>query len=177
MRERLVKAIGRRERINDEMVYAFPLPKEIEQAPQDALSEAGLYYRAKFIQGVAGRLTPGFLEQLGSSSPEQGMATLKSFKGIGDYTARVVQIYGLRRFNLSFVDGYLQKLLGALYLDTSTPTTKEIFAFAQAKWGKWQAYALDLLIAYWQSRDLKLTKLHLPTRDGQADEAGSLPRG
>jgi len=155
MRERLIRAIGRREKINDELVYTFPLPEEIAEAPPDLLSEAGLYYRAKFIQGVTRRLSAGFLHQLEATSPAEGVATLKSLQGIGDYTARVVQIYGLRRFNLGFVDGYVQKLLGWLYLDTPKPKPKKILSFAQAKWGEWQAYVLDLLIAHWQSRDLK----------------------
>lgn len=155
MRERLVKTLGRREVIGGEMIYAFPLPKEIAQAPKDVLSEAGLYYRAKFIQEVASRLSAVFLEQLGLSSPEQGMAALKSFKGVGDYTARVVQIYGLRRYNFLFTDGYVQKLLGRLYLGTHKPHPREIYTFAQAQWGEWQAYVLDLLIAYEQSAQLK----------------------
>jgi len=70
-------------------------------------------------------------------------------------TARVVQIYGLRRYNLLFTDGYVQKLLGTLYLGTPKPKAKEILAFAEERWGRWQAYALDLLIAHWQSRRLK----------------------
>ncbi len=165
MRDKLIKTVGRREGINDEIVYAFPLPGEIEAASEEALMEAGLYYRTKFIRGVAGHLNSGFLHRLELISPEEGIKALKSLKGIGDYTARVVQIYGLRRYNLLFTDGYVQKLLGTLYLGTAKPKPKEIFAFAEGKWGRWQAYALDLLIAHWQSRSLKLTKLRIkPTR-------------
>jgi len=64
MRDKLIKTVGRREGINDEIVYAFPLPGEIEAASEEALMEAGLYYRTKFIRGVAGRLSSGFLRQL-----------------------------------------------------------------------------------------------------------------
>ncbi len=162
MRERLIKTIGRRERIDDEMVYTFPLPEEIQATSEEVLREAGLYYRSKFIRGVAGHLKPEFLNEIELTCPEEGIDALKSLKGIGDYTARVVQIYGLRRYNLLFTDGYVQKLLGALYLGTLKPKPKEIFAFAQEKWGRWQAYALDLLIAYWQPRNLKPAKLRLP---------------
>jgi len=161
MRERLVKTIGKREGINDVIISSFPLPEEIQATSEEALMQAGLYYRTKFIRGVAGQLSSGFLRQLKSISPEEGIETLRALKGIGDYTARVVQIYGLRRYNLLFTDGYVQKLLGALYLGTPKPKPKEIFVFAQEKWMGWQAYALDLLIAYWQSRDLKPAKLRL----------------
>ncbi len=162
MREKLIRALGRKEEIGGDMVYAFPLPKDIHTAEENVLREMGLYYRTKFIREVAQHLSPRFLQELRRTSPAEGIAALRSLKGIGEYTARVVQIYGLRRFNLGFVDGYVQKLLGMLYLGTLRPKPKEIFALAQSKWGEWQAYALDLLIAYWQGRSLPRDSGDLP---------------
>jgi len=97
MRKRLIKTVGRRERINNVIIYAFPLPEEIQSAPKETLMKARLYYRTKFIRGVASRLSSGFLRQLELISPEEGIKALGSPKGIGDYTASVFTALELTR--------------------------------------------------------------------------------
>lgn len=142
---------GRKTTIDGKPIEAFPLPDDVAEATTGALKNPGLAYRMKSIKTAADALTNRLLTQLEEMPPEDGIEELKKIKGIGDYTARVAQLYGLRRYRVGFVDGYVQKLIGRLYLGHPRPSPREVLDFAEEKWGNRQGYALDLIIAYVQS--------------------------
>ncbi len=141
---------GRKSRIRSDNVVAFPSPREISGAGVAGLKHPWLKYRIRTIQEIAAALTRDFLTRLQSLPPQEGIAELTRIKGIGDYTARVVQLYGMRRYEVAFVDGYVQKLIGKLYLKAYKPKPREVLQFAEESWGDWQGYALDLIIAHAQ---------------------------
>ncbi len=149
MQEEFIKGWGRGERIGSRKVFAFPTLEEILKG-REIFKDKRLLYRAKSIKGVVREFKRGFLSQLERLSIEEGVEYLKRLKGVGEYTARITYIYGMRRYNLLFLDGYVQKLMKRLYQITSP---KDIYKFTRERWGEWQAYLLDILIAYEQMKD------------------------
>lgn len=147
MQEEFIKKWGKREMIGDKEVFAFPSLEEILRG-KEIFKDKRLLYRSKSIKEVAREFKKGFLSKLEGLSIEKGIEYLKRLKGVGEYTARITYIYGMRRYNLLFIDGYVKKLMKKLYQITSPG---EIYRFGRERWGEWQAYLLDILIAYDQS--------------------------
>lgn len=157
----LVESIGRKELIDKREVFGFPLPEEMRSAKLESFKPR-LRYRMKGIQQVLQGLGDdystdhtahmGFFEweRIRNLPPERSVEELKKLRGVGDYTAWAIQLYGLRRHSVVFVDGYVQKLLGKLYFSGRKPSFGDIRRFAQQEWGEWQGYCLDFLLAYSQ---------------------------
>ena len=147
------RSFGRMAKIEGQSIEAFPTPREVVEGDLRRIEDPRLRYRMKSIREVAGVLTQDFLNRLEGLPPEEGIEELEKLRGIGDYTARVVQLYGMRRYEVGFFDGYVQKLIGRLYLKKEKPRPREILQFMEERWRNLQGYALDVIIAYAQLMD------------------------
>ncbi|RLG69260.1 MAG: hypothetical protein DRO11_08010, partial [Methanobacteriota archaeon] len=146
---RVVERFGKRAEVGGEAWCVFPTTRELLAANREELRRC-VSYRVDTVIGVAKRLDGDVARRIVSVPPSEGVELLRSVKGVGEYTAWATQLYGLRRYNLIFVDRYVQKLLGELYFGGRKPSHRESRMFAQERWGDWQGYALDVLIAYHQ---------------------------
>lgn len=146
---RFVERFGRRTRVDGETWCAFPTTRELLAANWEELKGC-VAYRAATVMSVAKSLDGDMVRRIVAGPPSEGVALLRGVKGVGEYTAWATQLYGLRRYNLIFVDRYVQKLLGKLYLGREKVSPRGIRVFAREMWGDWQGYALDVLIAYHQ---------------------------
>ncbi len=147
------RSFGRIAEIEGQSMEAFPTPEEVVEGDLRRVEDPRLRYRMTSIGELARVLTKDFLNRLEGLPPDEGIEELEKLRGIGGYTARVVQLYGMRRYEVGFFDGYVQKLIGRLYLKKEKPRPREVLQFMKERWGSWQGYALDVIIAYAQLRD------------------------
>lgn len=99
-------------------LYSFPISSTIADAGKSRLSDFGLGFKTDYVYNICSAIDSGLLdvEQLSGKTAAEARETLKSFRGIGDWTIDALSISGLGDFSV-FPSGDLgmRNLLGRLY--------------------------------------------------------------
>lgn len=86
---------------------AFPTPAEVLAASEESLRSCGLSARkAEYLKSIATHIQDGELteEVLEHGPQEEAVARLVAIKGIGEWSANMFLIFGLRRLNVYTLD-------------------------------------------------------------------------
>lgn len=97
--------------------YAFPTPKQLEDASLSALSACGLGYRASFVAEAARRVSHGELdlEALKSLPTDELLDALMQERGVGIKVASCAALFGWHRLNVLPVDIWMKRVLDTVY--------------------------------------------------------------
>lgn len=79
---------------NGSLVYAFPTPEAIANAPKEELEALGAYYRAEYLIEAA-RNHQGRTDAGAAADREEAYKTLTGFLGIGPKVANCICLFGL----------------------------------------------------------------------------------
>ena len=92
--ERLCQVYGQGIPDNGSLVYTFPTPEAIANAPKEELEALGAYYRAEYLIEAA-RNHQGRTDAGAAADREEAYKTLTGFLGIGPKVANCICLFGL----------------------------------------------------------------------------------
>ena len=117
---------------NPRIMFTYPSPRQVIEK-FDFLKDCRVGYRDKVILNAA----RFFLE---NESEE-----LEKIKGIGQYSARLARILGLRKYDKFPVDRWFSVLIPKVYANEDKWTIRRVEEFAAKKWDKWAGLAAVMI--------------------------------
>ncbi len=147
---RLIKRFGERVKIDNAIYYAFPQPASLSKATIEEMRNLGLSIRkAEYIRDSAKAVVEGRIDLesfRGRSSPEDIIEELTNLRGIGPWTAELVMIRGMGRFDAIPADDVgIKRTISRFYFDGKATSASQVRSLA-SKWGKWRGLASFYLI-------------------------------
>ncbi|MFW9992165.1 MAG: hypothetical protein ACFFD4_08980 [Candidatus Odinarchaeota archaeon] len=153
------------EGITGKTLHAYPaLSSEIDA---EGLREIGFGYRDKYIINTLEFIKKGNLDRIVAETPKEAVKKLVVLNGVGQYSARCFAIYGMKHYSSVFIDSYVKSLVNYFYkneINTEKLTLKEFDAFAERKWGRFAAIALEYLFIYYQPYFVKARRVRRSKR-------------
>ncbi len=153
---------------NGRRLHSFPEKKALADASINELLDCNLGYRAPYIKQAAQSLVEDELNlhALKEQSYEEGKASLKSLRGVGDKVADCVLLFALDKLEAFPVDVRIRHILQTYYsqhfIRTKTakrPRTpnryKELSEFGRTYFGKHAGYAQEYLYARFSPHYMK----------------------
>jgi DNA-3-methyladenine glycosylase II len=147
---KMVIRFGENVEVGRVIYYDFPTVERLAEAALEEIRQCGLSWRkAEYIKGIAEKAAAGEFdpERLRALSNEQVAETLKSFRGVGTWTAEMVLSAGLKR-NASIPAGDLgvRRTISRFYSDDERILSEtEVRRVAE----EWRKFTKD--IAYYIS--------------------------
>lgn len=137
IRELLVKNLGEKLEINNQIYYAFPSPETLSKADISQLRKCRLSkYKASCIKKISESIVKGEFnpEELEKLPNEEIKEKLMKFKGVGRWTAEYILARGLGRNVIPADDLALRKAISEFYFNGKKLSDQEIREFVQ-RWG------------------------------------------
>lgn len=151
MIQELVKRLGEKVKVGEEVFYEFPKPEALAKAGLEGLRSCKLSKnKAMYIKGIAERIgKEGFNpEDLKNMATSEAFKVLRGFKGIGVWTAELILATSLKRWEIIPAEDLgVKRALSKFYFNNRALTGREVRSFAE-RWGdyKWPI-AYYLLVA------------------------------
>jgi N-glycosylase/DNA lyase len=119
---------------------------EMAAATVERLRECRMGFRAEYIHGaIAAQLD---LDGISSLPTDELRQRLVSLKGVGRKVSDCVLMFAFGRYEVFPVDVWVRRAMERLYFGGKEVPLKEIFAFAEEKFGDLSAYANQYLFNY-----------------------------
>ncbi|MHA2056025.1 MAG: DNA-3-methyladenine glycosylase family protein [Candidatus Thorarchaeota archaeon] len=147
--KRMILGLTESVSFRDQSWYYFPDAHTITKTGMDGLREFGFGYKVEYIHRAARLVAEGELDidSFVGASYEEVSAALKSIRGIGEWTIRVLSLAGLGNFTVfAYSDLVIQKILGNLYNQGQRMTAKQVREHAST-WGDSSIMVLYLLMS------------------------------
>lgn len=129
--------------------YSFPSAESLSQAPVEEIFQCKAGFRSPRIKEAAARflLERDQIYNIRNMDYEDGLAYLKTYKGIGDKVANCILLFSTRHFDTFPVDVWVRRIMQTLYLSKDTKD-EDIRKFAEEKFGKYSGFAQQYLFFY-----------------------------
>ena len=126
----------------DRRFYAYPSPRRVIEK-FERMRDCRVGYRAETILRAAKVFLKGEILEL------------EDIKGIGQYSARLARILGLRKYDEFPVDRWFSTLIPRVYAGEEKWSIKETESFAKKKWGKWAGLAAVMITVVTGAKPLR----------------------
>lgn len=145
----LCRAYGTKCRIDSEILYAFPTPRQLEQVTAEELAFLKAGYRADYITDAVKKVISGEvnLSIIPQMDYEDAKKELMKIKGVGPKVADCVLLFSARKSEAFPVDVWVQRTMRTLYMDESA-SNKQIEKKAAELFGKYAGFAQQYLFYY-----------------------------
>ena len=142
MKEKIVQEIGSHIDIGCIDYYAFPEPTKMDAAEEPKLFEAILSRRkSKYLAAAAKAFSIVDEQWLRSAPYKEVHSWLTDIKGIGDWSANFIMMWGLGRMDeLPSIGLKLALAVSSVYTGEEKPMPEEEIRTLAEKYGKWQGY-------------------------------------
>ncbi len=150
MKGRIIKKFGSTLNINGHVYYAFPTPKQLNNASFDELRECGLTLRkTEYIKSISKEIETGNLDLekfKEYKDTDEIINELCKIRGIGLWTAEFVMLRGLNKLeSLPADDIGIRRVISHYYCNGRKISSDEARKIAE-NWGKWKGLASFYLI-------------------------------
>lgn len=156
---------GIKSNYNDYLLVSFPPLKDLDKISESIYRETKIGYRAKYMAEI--------LQALGKDNlyDEKDDAVLlkklQKIKGIGDYSARTTLLYGMRKYNIAFVDSFVKIVMNHYFHTDLKIANKSLLQFLEQKFSPYQGLLVDWLTAIYsftnntaKDKFFKITKIN-----------------
>lgn len=129
--------------------FSFPTAERLSAAPVERILECKAGFRAPRIKEAATRFLyeKDKIYNIKNMSYDEGLAYLKTYKGIGDKVANCILLFSMRHFDTFPVDVWVRRVMQTLYVSKETKDA-DIRKFAENKFGKYSGFAQQYLFFY-----------------------------
>jgi DNA-3-methyladenine glycosylase II len=150
LQNRLVRRFGDTLEIDGTSYFIFPSPQKLAYLPAQELREVGVSWKkAEYIRDVSRMTVEGALDLEGLKGREETESIideLTSVRGIGRWTAELVIIRGMGRFEVIPADDLgIRRIVSHYYFDDGKVSVEDIRSLAEG-WGGWRGMASYYLI-------------------------------
>jgi len=150
LERRVVKTFGKALRLDGQVYYAYPGPRELASARLEQLRRCGLSQKkAEYIKEVSRMVVHGKLNLEGFKhydDIQKIISELDKIRGIGVWTAELTIARGMRKLDVVPADDLgLRRIISHHYCHDQKITGKEARKVAK-RWGKWKGLAAFYLI-------------------------------
>jgi DNA-3-methyladenine glycosylase II len=150
LERRLIKTFGKALRLDGEVYYAYPAPKEFASARLEQLRRCGLSQKkAEYIKEASRMIVDGRLNLEGFKRYDDAqniISELDKMRGIGVWTAELTIVRGMRKLDVVPADDLgLRRVISHHYCGGKKISGTEARKVAE-KWGKWKGLATFYLI-------------------------------
>jgi len=143
MLQLLTERFGESSIINDLNIFAFPAASVIAKASINKLMECKWGYRSNYLKNAAIAILEEDLRvnRLKEHQMNDIIPLLCKIKGIGRYSAEIVALDALRKYDAFPLDSWSSKIFSKLYFDNDDVSVDVLNDFAYDKWGKYRGLA------------------------------------
>jgi len=129
--------------------FSFPTAERLSAAPVERILECKAGFRAPRIKEAATRFLyeKDKIYNIKNMSYNEGLAYLKTYKGIGDKVANCILLFSMKHFDTFPVDVWVRRVMQTLYVSKETKDA-DIRKFAENKFGKYSGFAQQYLFYY-----------------------------
>lgn len=129
--------------------FSFPTAERLSAAPVERILECKTGFRAPRIKEAATRFLyeKDKIYNIKNMSYDEGLAYLKTYKGIGDKVANCILLFSMRHIDTFPVDVWVRRVMQTLYVSKDTKDA-DIRKFAENKFGKYSGFAQQYLFYY-----------------------------
>lgn len=129
--------------------FSFPTAERLSAAPVERILECKAGFRAPRIKAAATRFLTekDKIYNIKNMSYDEGLAYLKTYKGIGDKVANCILLFSMKHFDTFPVDVWVRRVMQTLYVSKETKDA-DIRKFAENKFGKYSGFAQQYLFYY-----------------------------
>ena len=129
--------------------FSFPTAERLSAAPVERILECKAGFRAPRIKEAATRFLyeKDKIYNIKNMSYNEGLAYLKTYKGIGDKVANCILLFSMKHFDTFPVDVWVRRVMQTLYVSKETKDA-DIRKFAENKFGKYSGFAQQYLFFY-----------------------------
>ena len=129
--------------------FSFPTAERLSAAPVERILECKTGFRAPRIKAAATRFLTekDKIYNIKNMSYDEGLAYLKTYKGIGDKVANCILLFSMKHFDTFPVDVWVRRVMQTLYVSKETKDA-DIRKFAENKFGKYSGFAQQYLFYY-----------------------------
>lgn len=129
--------------------FSFPTAERLSAAPVERILECKTGFRAPRIKAAATRFLyeKDKIYNIKNMSYDEGLAYLKTYKGIGDKVANCILLFSMKHFDTFPVDVWVRRVMQTLYVSKETKDA-DIRKFAENKFGKYSGFAQQYLFFY-----------------------------
>jgi N-glycosylase/DNA lyase len=129
--------------------FSFPTAERLSAAPVERILECKTGFRAPRIKAAATRFLyeKDKIYNIKNMSYDEGLAYLKTYKGIGDKVANCILLFSMKHFDTFPVDVWVRRVMQTLYVSKETKDA-DIRKFAENKFGKYSGFAQQYLFYY-----------------------------
>ncbi len=129
--------------------FSFPTAERLSAAPVERILECKAGFRAPRIKEAATRFLyeKDKIYNIKNMSYDEGLAYLKTYKGIGDKVANCILLFSMKHFDTFPVDVWVRRVMQTLYVSKETKDA-DIRKFAENKFGKYSGFAQQYLFYY-----------------------------
>ena len=129
--------------------FSFPTAERLSAAPVERILECKTGFRAPRIKAAATRFLyeKDKIYNIKNMSYNEGLAYLKTYKGIGDKVANCILLFSMKHFDTFPVDVWVRRVMQTLYVSKETKDA-DIRKFAENKFGKYSGFAQQYLFYY-----------------------------
>ena len=154
----LRQRFGKRGKVGQHTVWAYPTPADLAAAGEESLRECGLGYRAKSLALAAERVASGefSLTEIEDMNDDQARERLCELHGVGEKIADCVLLFGYGRLAAFPIDVWVERVLKHLYAPRGKKKKwpkAEMQAFAAQYFGPHAGYAQQYLFHYARHHD------------------------
>ncbi|MGA3192868.1 MAG: DNA-3-methyladenine glycosylase [Candidatus Bathyarchaeia archaeon] len=150
LERKLIKTFGKALRLDGEVYYAYPVPRELASATLEQLRRCGLSgKKAEYIKEVSKMVVDGKLDLEGfkrCDDVQEIMGELDKIRGIGVWTAELTIARGMRKLDVVPADDLgLRRIISHHYCGDRKISGTEARKVSE-KWGKWKGLVAFYLI-------------------------------
>lgn len=149
LEKNVIKSFGDTLKLDGEVYYAYPTPRNLVHATVKELQKCGLSRRkAEYIQNISKLIVEGELDLEGLKHCEDVNAVISALdgiRGVGVWTAELTMVRGMRKNALPADDLGLRRVISHYYCGGKGISSNEARVVAQ-KWGSWKGLAAFYLI-------------------------------
>jgi DNA-3-methyladenine glycosylase II len=150
LERRLIKTFGKALRLQSEVYYAYPTPRELASARLEQLRGCGLSSKkAEYINEVSRMVVDGKLDLEGFKRYDDAQRVINELdriRGIGLWTAELTVARGMRKLDVIPADDLgLRRIISHHYCGDEKISGIEARKVAK-RWGKWKGLAAFYLI-------------------------------
>ena len=150
LERRLVKTFGKALRLDGEVYYAYPAPRELASARLEQLRRCGLSQKkAEYIKEVSRMIVDGELNLEGFKRYDDAqkiISELDKIRGIGVWTAELTIARGMPKLDVIPADDLgLKRIISHYYCRDKKISSIEARKVAK-RWGRWKGLAAFYLI-------------------------------